>query len=395
VRALLLTDGTALGAATADALKKRGVPVAVVRDPSDRAVARELQAGFSSVAVIARDDVVALRLALIVEHFQPGIQLLVTVFDRTIAGQLQRSVPGCRVVSLAGIAAPELADACLAGSPAGGPSLPVRLADQLAGAFNPVYAGARILLAGLFGLLALLVIDAILLASVLGLGAVDSLYGAARTLTTVAAEPEVSTGPAWLKLFSAASMLLTVAFAAMFTAGLVQRLLDPRLATIFGRRSIPRRDHVIVIGLGQVGLRLCTLLKELGVPVVAVEVDPAAPNVRLARGYGVPVVIGHGEDRGVLENVGVGRARALAAVTSNELANVEIAVAARAARESLRVVMRIREGDLADETRALVGLGTVCDIHALGGDALATAVASEPPAGLSAGRAAPPDRIDR
>lgn len=375
MRVLLLTDGTALGAATASELRRQDVPATVLRDPSDRAVGRELQAGFSTVAVIARDDVVALRLALIVEHFEPGIPLIVTVFDRTIAGELRRSVPGCRVISLADIAAPALAEACLAGGPPGRPALPVRLADQVLGAFNPTYAGARILIGGLIGLLALLALDAILLSAVLGLGAIDSIYGAARTLTTVASEPAISTGPGWLKLVSAVSMLLTLAFAAMFTAGLVQRLLDPRLTTIFGRRSIPRRDHVIVIGLGQVGLRLCTLLKGLGVPVVAVEVDPLAPNVRLARAYGVPVVIGHGEDRGVLESVAVGRARALASVTSNELANVEIAVAARASRESLRVVLRIREGDLAEETRALVRLGTVCDIHALGGDALASALA--------------------
>ena len=395
MRALLLTDGAALGTATADSLEAMGVPAKVLREPTDRAVARELQAGFTSVAVIARDDVIALRLALIVEHFEPGIPLLVTVFDRTIAGELRRSVPGCRVISLADIAAPALAEACLEGSPTGRPPLALRAADQAAGALNPVYAGARILLAGLFGLLALLVIDTILLASVLRLGLVDSFYGAARTLTTVASEPAVSGGPAWLKLFSAASMLLTVAFAAMFTAGLVQRLLDPRLATMFGRRSIPRRDHVIVIGLGQVGLRLCTLLQGLRVPVVAVEVDPAAPNVRLARGYGIPVVIGHGEDRGVLENVAVGRARALAAVTSNELANVEIAVAARAARESLRVVLRIREGDIAEETRALVGLGEVCDIHALGGESLARAIMAGPEDSGSPGAPAAPDRIDR
>ncbi|MFM9126644.1 MAG: NAD-binding protein [Solirubrobacterales bacterium] len=328
MKTLLLTDGSTLAGATADALRSAGAELAVLRDPGDRAIRRELESNPDSVAVVARDDVVALRLALIVEHFRPGIPLVVTVFDRTVAGELRRSVPGCRVVSLADIAAPTLADAGLAGEPPRRPPWPVRAFDQLVGAINPTYAGARILLAGLFGLLAIFVIDTLLLVTVLDLGAVDSIYGAARTLTTVAAEPALATGPGWLKLVSAAGMLLTIAFAALFPAGLVQRLLDPRLATVFGRRSIPRRDHVIVIGLGQVGLRLCTLLRELKVPVVGVEVDPDAPNVRLARGYGIPVVIGHGEDRGVLRSVSAGRARALAAVTSNELANVEIAVAA-------------------------------------------------------------------
>ena len=397
MRSLLLTDGTALGAATAEALRARGAEVVVLRDPGDRAIRRGLDSRPDSVAVITRDDVAALRLALIVEHFSPGVPLLVTVFDRTVAGELARSVPGCHVLSLADVSAPTLAEACLGGKRAGRPPLPVVALDQLAGAFNPTYAGARILFAGLLGLLLIFAIDAVLLATVLGIGAVDSIYGAARTLTTVAAEPALSTAPGWLKIVSAAGMLLTLAFAAMFTAGLVQRLLDPRLATIFGRRSIPRRDHVIVIGLGQVGLRLCTLLRELGVPVVGIEVDPQAPNVRLARSYGIPVVIGHGEDRGVLENVSAGRARALAAVTSNELANVEIAVAARAAREDLRVVLRISEGDIAEETRALVRLGTICDVHSLGGEELAAMLsATDGSEAAPTGRTPEaPGRIDR
>ncbi|MCX6394172.1 MAG: NAD-binding protein [Solirubrobacterales bacterium] len=339
---LLLTDGLPVGVSTADVLRRRGVPVRLVREPTDRDVARELKSQFSAVAVLARDDIVALRLALVVEHFAPGVPMVVTVFDRTVAGELRRSVPGCSVISPADIAAPSLADACLEGRPAGRPPLAVRLFDQVIGALNPAYAGARILIAGLLGLLLVFTLDAVLLATVLGIGSVDAIYGAASTLTTVGAEPTITSGPQWLKLISAANMLLTVAFAAMFTAGLVQRLLDPRLATIVGRRSIPRRGHVIVIGLGQVGLRLCTLLTRMNIPVVGVEVDPDAPNVRLARGYGIPVVIGHGEDRGILERLSAQRALALASVTSNELVNVEIAVAARAAQEALPVVLTSR-----------------------------------------------------
>ena len=376
---LLLTDGLPVGISTADVLRRRGVPVRLVREPTDRDVARELKSQFSAVAVLARDDIVALRLALVVEHFAPGVPMVVTVFDRTVAGELRRSVPGCSVISPADISAPSLADACLEGRPPGRPPVAVRLLDQAIGALNPAYAGARILIAGLIGLLLVLTLDTVLLAAVLGIGPVDAIYGAARTLTTVAAEPQISSGPQWLKLVSAASMLLTVAFAAMFTAGLVQRLLDPRLVTIVGRRSIPRRGHVIVIGLGQVGLRLCTLLTSMNVPVVGVEVDPDAPNVRLARGYGIPVVIGHGEDRGLLERLSAERALALASVTSNELVNVEIAVAARAAQEALPVVLRIREGDIAEETRALVRLGTICDIHALASEELADALVTTRP----------------
>ena len=73
--------------------------------------------------------------------------------------------------------------------------------------------------------------------------------------------------------FTTVTMLAALAFTAIFTAGLINRLMGPRLVAILGRRTMPRRDHVVVVGLGQVGLRLCLMLRELGVPVVAVERD--------------------------------------------------------------------------------------------------------------------------
>ena len=355
-------------------LRADGIEPLVLRDPNDKAIQRALETPVERVAVVARDDIVALRLALVVEHFRPGIELVVTVFDRTIAGELQRSVPRCRVVSLADIVAPSLAEPCI--EAAAPKRVGLDLLGQLGGILNPTYAGARILFIGLCGLLSVFLLDAILLVAVLKLAPIDAIYGAARTLTTVAAEPEVSSGPDWLKLFSALTMLLTIAFAAMFTAGLVQRLIDPRLATIIGRRSIPMHGHVIVIGLGQVGLRLCSLLRDSGIAAVAVEVDADAPNVRLARGYEIPVVIGHGEDREILRRVHVDRARALAAVTSSDLINVEVAVAARAARDSLEIVVRVSEGDIADETQTLVGLGHMRDIDEIAGVSLAGVLSS-------------------
>ena len=79
-------------------------------------------------------------------------------------------------------------------------------------------------------------------------------------------------------------MLLTLGFAAVLTAGLVNRLLDRRLTGIVGPSAVPRRDHVVVVGLGQVGLRLCLLLRDLGVPVVAIERDPEATEPHARQG---------------------------------------------------------------------------------------------------------------
>ena len=69
-------------------------------------------------------------------------------------------------------------------------------------------------------------------------------------------------------------MLVALLFAAAFTGGLVERLIGRNLTGLLGRRAVPRSDHVVVVGLGQVGLRLCILLRDCGISVVAVDDQP-------------------------------------------------------------------------------------------------------------------------
>ena len=97
---------------------------------------------------------------------------------------------------------------------------------------------------------------------------------------------------------------------------------------------------MVVVGLGQVGLRLCLLLRECGVSVVALDDQPDGENVGHAREFGIPVVIGRGADPSLLRRLSLERAIALAAVTADDLENIKIALAARSEARDLRVVLR-------------------------------------------------------
>jgi voltage-gated potassium channel Kch len=77
-------------------------------------------------------------------------------------------------------------------------------------------------------------------------------------------------------------------------------------------------------------------------------------------------VIGRGANPDVLRRLSLGRARSLAAVTPDDLRNIEAAVAARASDPSLRVVLRAGDGEITDETRSLERIGHVLDVHRLG-----------------------------
>ncbi|MGW0081959.1 NAD-binding protein [Streptomyces sp. NPDC003393] len=105
--------------------------------------------------------------------------------------------------------------------------------------------------------------------------------------------------------------------------------------------------HVVLLGLGKIGTRVLTRLRELGVPVVCVESDPEARGMATARRLRVPVVLGDVTQEGVLEAAKIHRAKALLAVTSADTTNLEAVLYARSVRSDLRVVLRLYDDDFA------------------------------------------------
>ncbi len=346
----------------------------------------------------------ALRCALLVAHIRPGVKLMVTMFDRTLSEQLQRAVPNCEVTSPADIAVPAIIGACLGESvlavyrtPSGlhtlqdsahGPDVvPYRrgprplggLASLLGAQLRAHDDASRILLAGIAGLGTILLTDWLLGVVVLHHSAIDALYDASRVLATVGPEADESSTPGWYLVVSSLLMLAAIGFTAVFTAGIVNRLLSSRSIALVGRRTLPRRDHVVVVGLGQVGLRLATKLATLGIPVVVVERDPAPANLRLAKAARIPVVIGLANERTVMSGLSLSRARALAAMGSQDQDNVEVAIVARALAPHLPIVVRAGEDEAVAETRSLFAVGEVRDVSALTAAAVTLGLTADAP----------------
>jgi Trk K+ transport system NAD-binding subunit len=371
----------------ATALESAGAVVERSLQLDEDEVRNALEGGsVDSVAVVAREDAFVLRMALIVRSVSEEVPLLLTIFDQAMAEQVAGELPNTRVTSLADIVAPSLAGPCideratavsvegdspillvdddgeLSEEPA--PQLKARRIEALARAlFTPYDKSAGLLLYGAIGLVAIFLIETVTAVFVIDNSAVDAIYGAAKTLVTVDPNLDVDNGPGWYKVFISLTMIVALVFAAAFTAGLVNRVVDRRLTGLVGRRAVPRRDHVIVVGLGEVGMRLCLLLRSCGVPVVAVEQDEEGRSIGLARQLGLPVVIGRGSDHSLMGRLSLHKARAVAAVTSGDLENISVAMTARAIEEDLRVVLRVGDGDVANETRSLLALGLIRDVH--------------------------------
>lgn len=400
---ILLIGGGRLADACDRALRERGAEPERLEEPSDGEIRAALGDDLTRVVVVSRYDHVSLRLALVVSHLQPDVSLLVTIFDRDVAAHLRETVAGADVLSMADVVAPALAAPCLDeelvslvrapgrswgivevdGAPDrieptwSAPGLLARLRGHADSLLRPFDRSAAILIAGLAGVLSVLVLDTLVTWLARDVALVDAFYTVAKVIVTVGPSDPADSGPAWFKVFSAIAMLLTLGFAAVLTAGLVNRLLDRRLTGIIGRRAVPRRDHVIVVGLGQVGLRLCLLLRALDVPVVAIERNAEAKNVQRAKDRGLPVVIDNGSSQGVLRRVSIRSARGLAAVTSDEVENIATAIAARNLHPEITTVLRAGDGAPDSETPSLSGIGAIRDVYRIGGAALAAAALGE------------------
>ena len=399
---LVMGDG-ALADGVGDALDTAGRPVRRMRRWNDRELGRELAGSVGAVVVVSRDDIAVLRTALLVEYLSPGVRLIVTIFDRTVADQVIAAIPNCQVVSMADAAVGAVLGPCvdarlamLQREPGGnfvavaGPTHPGeaphvvdldhrppprhhRMLRRLAEQLRPYDHVSRVMLGSLLSLFALVLLEALIVSLQFHERFDGALYNATKVTATVGSSPLVDRGPAWLHMYAVVTIAVALVLVAVFTASVVRRFESARLTGIVGPRTVPRFDHVVVVGLGQVGFRLCLELRRLNIPVIAVEHDIDSPWVRIARQRKIPIVVGRGADRFVLERLSLGRARALAAVTSDELVNVNVSVAALAVEPGLRTVLRAGSNEVTRETQALFPIGVAVDVVRIAAVALAGA----------------------
>ncbi len=184
-------------------------------------------------------------------------------------------------------------------------------------------------------------------------GLLASAYFTVETVATVGyGDYNFSAQQAWFQVFGIVLIVLGVSLVstafALFTNFLVSRRIDQSL----GRRRVPgMTGHVIVVGLGSVGIRVVEGLVAQGRQVVVVERDGQNRYLDRARALRVPVVIADATQRQTHASVNLDEASAVAILTSADLTNIETGLAVR---ESLAerwdvvpVVLRVFDRDLA------------------------------------------------
>jgi len=246
--------------------------------------------------------------------------------------------------------------------------------NPLARRRNPALAVSgmlRRLAGGKFGL----VFAALLVVAVIGFvllktryAIVDTLYLTVMDMTGSAYTNSSDTGPE-----KVAQVLLTVDGMALIPV-ITALVVGARLTGSVRRAPRPTSDHVIVVGLGNVGTAVTGQLHDLGFGVVCVDNDPNAPGIPLARQLGLPVVIGDAFREETLRAAHLDTCLALVSVTSLDVVNLETALTARALRDDLRIVLRLTDDDLAERLEKTTGNMISRSVPYLAAPAFATAM---------------------
>jgi Trk K+ transport system NAD-binding subunit len=191
----------------------------------------------------------------------------------------------------------------------------------------------------------------------------DALYFVVTTVTTVGygdiTPRDAHTG---VKLYAVLLMVLGSATIATLYSIITDFIVTARFQQLLGRQRVPNQDHIVVVGLGNVGYRVVDELRRARVGVVAIERDPAGPFVETVRAH-TPVIVGDARLRDTLEKAGVARARAVIAATHDETVNLSVGLGtahlAQAAGRHVLTVARLFDADLARKVQATMRIDRV------------------------------------
>lgn len=123
------------------------------------------------------------------------------------------------------------------------------------------------------------------------------------------------------------------------------------------------RDHIVLCGLGRVGLRVAQELLALKEPFVVIERNKDCPFADEILDRNVPILFGEVRLRKTLERANVGRAKAVILATDDDLANLDGALTAREINPAIRVVVRLFDDTLATKVASSFHMPAISTSH--------------------------------
>lgn len=394
-------------------------------------------AGARGLALMHQDDVGNIHAALCAQEVEPDVRVVMRMFNTSLGNGVKRLFADCQVLSDASMAAPAFVAAALGEVtpthfrhggrtlhvarradvrpehvicgladtrerthprvlPADQDQADVVLAEATGEPAGTVIAARRLVRArrrrrpafallralrvfvsrkigiATIGVLLIVAISGILLSRAAHLNLWQALY---LTLLTAVTGSDVDLGERpGVQIMQVVLTVAGLALVPLITAVVVEGIVNARLAINAGRLRTPRTDHVVVLGLGNVGTRVMWQLHDLGVEVVAIDKDPDARGADVARRLGIPLIVGDGAQEETLRAASVATCQALVVVSTDDVTNLQAALNGRLVKHDLRVVLRLFDGDFAERIQKAFNIGISRSVSYLAAPAFAAAM---------------------
>ena len=203
------------------------------------------------------------------------------------------------------------------------------------------------------------------------LSLISSIYFTVETIATVGfGDFSYGSQPAWLEIFGIVLIIAGTTLVTTIFALLTNMLVSRRIAQSLGQAQIPgMRGHVVMVGLGAVGMQVLDGLRRQDRDVVVVERDEGNRYLNQVRNLGVPLVLGDSTLGQTLDSVNLTTAASVAIVTSNDMTNIETGLAVRDRLgqrwANVPVVLRVFDRDLGSRLQDSFGFRHVWSTVAL------------------------------
>ena len=170
----------------------------------------------------------------------------------------------------------------------------------------------------------------------------DAVYMTVITLTTVG-YGEVHEVSRIGQIYTILLIFIGVAFFLFVAGSVVQFMVEGRIRTILGRRSLDKKidrlkNHYIVCGYGRIGRYLCNQLKRK--PIDLVVIDKNRELIPILDDDKVLYLSGDASDEAILHKAGILRAKGLVAVLATDTDNVFLVLTARQLTPDLYIIAR-------------------------------------------------------
>jgi hypothetical protein len=157
--------------------------------------------------------------------------------------------------------------------------------------------------------------------------------------------------PAVVKIVAAIVMITGFLAVGLTVALFSNYLTEKKQELMWGIKKYKGKNHTIVVGGGAVGFSVIKRLLEVGETPVLIDKSMNGPFIKAIKDLNIPFLIADARINQTLIDAGLGEAKAVVAVTDNDLVNLEVGLDTKILDPELRVVLRIFDYQLADDLK--------------------------------------------